>query len=164
MNVSISQLEQCIRDFIKDSRKIAILTIGNPLRGDDAAGVVVGKKLKGNVGVDVFIGETAPESYVIKIVDSGYSHVIIIDTAVMSHPPGSIFVVDKNRIVEGIMTTHSIPISLIVDFLEANNIKTLIIGIQPKNTDFVRGLSEEVENAVNKLVDILSKLLTKRND
>ncbi|MEX0567773.1 MAG: hydrogenase 3 maturation endopeptidase HyCI [Candidatus Njordarchaeota archaeon] len=159
MSREIEQLERHILDFIKNAKKIAVLTIGNPLRGDDAAGVIIGEKLKNKINADIFIGETAPESYVIKIADSGYTHVIIIDTAIIDRPPGSIFIVEKDKLAEGIMTTHSIPISFMIDFLEGNNIKTLIIGIRPKHSDFTQEISEEVKNAIDRLTEILIRTI-----
>jgi len=154
-----TKVVKVLRKFLKDARKVAILALGNILRGDDSAGVLVGERIKNKVKADVFIGETAPESYLLRLIESKYTHVIIIDAAIDDYPPGTIFIVDPDKISEGIVTSHTIPVTFIIDLLKANKIKTLVIGIRPKNTELTDRISTEVEEAVNTLSRILMETL-----
>jgi len=154
-----SDIEAVLRGFLRDAKKIAILAIGNILRGDDAAGVVVGERIKGLVDADVYVCETAPESYVVRILDRGYTHVIIVDSALADLPPGTIFIVDKNSMIEGLLTTHSIPLGIIIGLMEQCGARTLIIGIRPKMIGLLEGLSEEVRRAVDMLSETLIRVI-----
>jgi len=157
-------MEGALRRFLHDAQKIAILTIGNILRGDDAAGILVGKKIMNKINADVYIAETAPESYIVKLIDKQYSHVIIIDAAFSTErKPGEIFIVDPEKLSEGLITSHSIPVTLITEILRLHGIRSIIIGITPKNTELTEGISKEVKDAVDKLAEILIKTIPKNN-
>lgn len=156
-------MKEHLRSFFVDAKKIAILAIGNPLRGDDAAGIIVGERLREGTMADIYIAEGAPENFIMNIVDRGYTHVLIIDSAIREGvPPGSIFIVDPDRLSDNIVTTHSIPMKLMVEILRDHGIKTLIIGIQPKNIDLVEGVSPEVLDAIDSLVKLLMSVLSVR--
>mgnify|MGYP000412650971 CR=1 FL=1 len=156
----MSDIASIIAKFVENAEKIAILGLGNRLRGDDAAGLLVCEYIKGKVRADIFLAETAPESYALKLLDGGYSHVIIVDTAISNYPPGTIFIVDKNRLLEITITTHSIPITLLVEILEAHNINVLIVGISPKYTPLSENISPPVRQAIEKLSKMLLDILS----
>ncbi len=153
---------EAIKHFLVGAKKLAILALGNKLRADDGAAILLAEELMNKIDADIFIAETAPESYALRLIDGRYTHVIIIDAAISDkYPPGAIFIVDKNSLSETTITTHSIPISLIIEILESNGISVLIVGIRPKTTMLSGEISKPVRDAINKLRDIFMKLLRK---
>ena len=155
-------VESSLREFLRDAKKVAILALGNILRGDDAVGILVGRKIMNRINADVYIAETAPESYIVKIIDKQYSHVIIIDAAFSKkRRPGEIFIVNPDQLNEGLITSHSIPITLITEILNSHEIKSLIIGIKPKSTELTEEISKEAKTAADKLARILIEILGK---
>ena len=150
-----------LESLLKNARKIAVLAVGNIVRGDDAAGIIVGNNIRNLVPADVYICEMMPENYLLRILSGGYTHAIIIDAAVANKPPGEIFFIDRNEIEEMAITTHAFPLSFTVDFLEGNGIKTIVIGIQPKNTELSEEITSEVAEGVKKLSEALIEVLNK---
>jgi len=150
-----------LESLLKNARKIAVLAVGNIVRGDDAAGIIVGNNIRNLVPADVYICEMMPENYLLRILSGGYTHAIIIDAAVANKPPGEIFFIDRNEIEEMAITTHAFPLSFTVDFLEGNGIKTIVIGIQPKNTELSEEITREVAEGVKKLSEALIEVLNK---
>jgi len=146
-----------LKSFLTGARKVSILAVGNLLRGDDGVGIVVGNMIRNSAPVDVYICETTPENYLYRIVSGNYTHVIIIDSAMANASPGDVFFIDHNKLVETTISTHGIPLSLIVEFLEMNNIRVLVIGIQPEDTSIREGLSEAVRRAAVNLSQVLIK-------
>ena len=150
-----------LESLLKNARKIAVLAVGNIVRGDDAAGIIVGNNIRNLVPADVYICEMMPENYLLRILSGGYTHAIIIDAAVANKPPGEIFFIDRDEIEEMAITTHAFPLSFTVDFLEGNGIKTIVIGIQPKNTELSEEITREVAEGVKKLSEALIEVLNK---
>ncbi len=150
-----------LESLLREAKKIAILAVGNPLRGDDAVGVFVGKAIKDRVPADVYICEMMPENYLFRIASGNYTHAIIVDAADAKTKPGSIFFIEHDEIGDMAISTHAFPLSFTVDFLEGNGIKTIVIGVQPKNTSISEELSEDVENAAKKLSEVLIYVINK---
>ena len=150
-----------ISRFIEGARKVAILAIGNPLRRDDAAGYILGKKLRGKLNADVYVSESTPENYLFRIIDRGYSHIIIVDSVLVDGTPGTLLVINRDEISEYLFLTHSIPLKFIIDFLVNNNIKVFVVGIIPKDIDIGEEVSTEVKNAVDRLAKIFVSLFGK---
>ena len=76
---------------------------------------------------------TTPENYTSVIKQINPKKLIIIDAADMGLKPGEIRIVPKEKI--GVMTisTHSIPTSVLMNYLEQYVKEVILIGIQPKN-------------------------------
>jgi len=154
-------VKEKLRKFLRGAKKIAILCIGNPLRGDDGVGIYIGEKLEERVSnATVFLGYNAPESVLFKIIDGDYSHVIIIDSGFIGEKAGDIRIADENRLPDDIITTHYFSPGLLVKLLKEYGKKVLIITIYPKKIDFNECLSDVVKNAADNLVRIIEEVLS----
>lgn len=148
---------ELLENFICNSKKLVILAVGNPIRGDDSVGLRVGEKLE-RLGFTVLFAELSPENYFFKILENEYTHVIIIDAVKAPYTPGTILMLDKEDMLTYPATTHDIPITLFLELLEKERISYLIIGIVPKILDFTEEISEEIKSAVTSLVDNFKKI------
>lgn len=80
------------------------------------------------------------------------THIIIVDAADFRKRPGEVRVMAAKEILDAHISTHTLPLTILVDYFERSfNPKTLIIGIQPKNLDFGTELTPEVREAANRV-------------
>jgi len=134
------------------------MCIGNPRNGDDGVGPYIAQIFPNTDGYDVVDCETVPENYthLIKDVDQ----VVLIDAVDMGLHPGEIRVVSPKKIGGLHISTHNLPLSLLIEYIEGEEKKTVFVGIQPKR--FHGKISKEVKEAGEKLVKIIvSKKLGK---
>ena len=124
------------------------------LLGDDAVGPMISIKLG---GIDC---GTAPENYISKLRSDKPEILIVIDTAEMGLKAGSVRVLNFEEIGGETVTSHGIPISVLLEqFIKNKTIDIFFIGIQPKQANLGEPLSEEVKAAAEFIVEKLGKLL-----
>ena len=131
-----------------------IMCIGNPEGGDDAVGPYIASKLKDSE-IDVIDCGTNPENYTSVVKRKKPDNLIIIDATDMNLDPGEIRTVPKEKI--GVMTisTHGIPLPVLMEYLEKSVKEVILIGIQPKNMS--GELTDLVRNSADKLIKIIEK-------
>ena len=128
-----------------------VMCIGNRDGGDDAVGPYVANKLKDDFTV-VDCG-TTPENYTSVVKKHSLNNLIIIDAVEMDLEPGEIRIVPKEKI--GVMTisTHGIPISVLIGYLEQYVENIVFIGIQPKSMS--GKINNIVKNSADELIEII---------
>jgi len=150
--------------WLKDCSKIAILGIGNPLRGDDAVGMEIVKLLKGRVPkkVKLLECETVPENFTRDIKEFNPTHVLMIDAAQFEAEPGEVRLVPPEKIMGMTLSTHALPLSLLAEVIKDSvNAKVMILGVQPRRIEFGEGLTPELQKASRRIAGILVKALNK---
>lgn len=153
-----------MKEFLKNHKKIAILGIGNEIKGDDGLGPSIAKKLsklfQDNENIVVYDGGTVPENYTGSIRKVNPTHIILVDAVEMKKKPGYIRVVQKEEIANYNISTHAMPISFLIKFMETTiGGKIILIGVQPKSMELDEGISKEVETSINTVVNALFKLI-----
>jgi hydrogenase 3 maturation protease len=143
-----------------------VLGIGNRLGGDDAAGTYVvdilnQRQHRAKVVLPAEImaidAGTAPESYTSVIRKHRPDLLILIDAADMGLPPGALRTIAPERISILSFSTHSIPLSLFVSYVEEFCGKVLLVGVQPEQTETSRSISKAVRKSVKKLAEAILK-------
>ena len=138
--------------------KIVILGIGNGLRNDDIAGLKIVQKLEGRLpdNIKLISCGQVPENYTRDIFNFSPDYIIIVDVVEFKGTPGEIRRISVNDIDGKSFSTHNYDISLFIKYiLHFHKTEFRIIGIQPKSIDIGETCSEEVETAVNKVVEYL---------
>jgi hydrogenase 3 maturation protease len=131
-----------------------IMCIGNRDGGDDAIGPYVADKLREEqVNVVVLDCGVTPENYTSVVKQHNTQHLIIVDAVDMGLEPGELRIVPKEKIGRMHISTHGIPISVLIDYLEQYIGKISFIGIQPKT------MSGSMTDIVKKSGDKLVKLV-----
>ncbi|HEX7467724.1 MAG TPA: hydrogenase maturation peptidase HycI [Methanobacterium sp.] len=138
--------------------------IGNEMRGDDSVGPLIIQKLSSLFSeMDNIVsldGGTVPENYTGLIRKENPTNIIFVDAVDMKKTPGYIRIVDKDEIGNYSISTHAMPLSFLIKYLESvTDANMILIGIQPKNMDMTQDVSKEVEKSVEKVVGIFSQLL-----
>ncbi len=131
------------------------------MRGDDAIGPLIARNLAklftNQPELLVINAETVPENYTGVIRKEKPSHIIFIDAVEMGMDPGSIKLVKYDEIADYNISTHAMPLSFMIKYLESfTDAKLLLIGIQPKNMEMSSPVSEEVKTGVEELIKILN--------
>ena len=171
MKISNSSWKKELSEKLKNpaqrvDQRIAIVGIGAELYGDDAIGILTARKLKPAFAqqeeVLVLEGGPLPESMTGPLRRFSPELVIFIDAADLGEPPGSITMVDPDRIGGTSFSTHSMPLTLLMKFLEDElNCEMLLIGVQPEQIEFGTTPSESGQKAVTRLArGILQQLLS----
>ncbi|MBV8324262.1 MAG: hydrogenase maturation peptidase HycI [Hyphomicrobiales bacterium] len=135
-----------------------ILTVGNGMMGDDAAGPVLAALLQRSPapGWQVVDGGSAPENVVHRVRALAPDRVLVVDAAEMELEPGEVRLVGDGLIVERfITTTHDLPVSFLIQTLRQTVPEVHFLGIQPSLIAFGYPLSAAVERAV---LDIHARL------
>ena len=158
-----------MKDFLKNYDKIVILGIGNEIKGDDALGPNVVLKLnelfKENDNVIVFDGGTVPENYTGLIRKEKPSHIILVDAVEMKKDPGYIRVVQKDEIANYNISTHAMPVSFLIKFMETTiGAEIILVGVQPKSMELAEEISKEVEKSIEIVTNVLFEVLNSSKD
>src|SRR4030065_588867 len=120
-----------------------VLGIGNRLGGDDAAGTCVvdrlnrrGQKGKAPPSTDIMAIDagTAPESYTSVIRQHQPDLLILVDAADMGLPAGALRTIPPAKISALSLSTHSMPLSMFISYVEKSCGKVVLVGVQTEQT------------------------------
>jgi len=131
-----------------------LLTVGNGMMGDDGAGVLLAQMLGDQPLEDwrVVNGGSAPENVLHWIREMNAQRVLVVDAADMDLPPGSIRRINADRLEDPfLMTTHTLPLTFLIESLREFVPQVDLIGIQPNIVAFGFPMSEEVRLAVGQV-------------
>ncbi|MCK4484043.1 MAG: hydrogenase maturation peptidase HycI [Candidatus Thorarchaeota archaeon] len=151
-----------LKEFISGTRRIAVLGIGNDLRTDDGIGpfIIEGLNVESSNLLIENVG-SVPEAFARPLAKFKAERIIMIDAADMKKPPGHIELVTKDRIGGIAISTHSMPLSFLMMYLEQETgAQTILLGIQPQDIRFGEGLTAEIGKAAQKIISTLNILLS----
>ena len=151
-----------LEEFIFGTRRIAVLGIGNELRTDDGIGpfIIEGLNVESSSLLIENVG-SVPEAFARPLAKFKAERIIMIDAADMKKPPGHIELVTKDRIGGIAISTHSMPLSFLMMYLEQETgAQTVLLGIQPQDIRFGEGLTPEIGKAAQKIISTLNILLS----
>ena len=140
--------------------KIVVLGVGSELRSDDAVGVLAAKRLgeKKLHGVRCLSGGTAPENFTADVRKISPTHVLIIDSADMGEPPGTVRMINPADIGGISFGTHALPLGVLAGYLQQETgCRVIVIGIQPASLDFGEQISPAVEAALDQTVQAVAE-------
>jgi len=145
--------------------KILILSLGNPLRGDDGIGAEVVTAL-GDLPPDVDAVDGGTAGLDIVLLFEGYERVIIIDAAEMGLPAGewqTFSVAEVTRSIDennltGTLHSAGLPEALVLaralDLLPQD---VTIYGIQPASVGWIPSLTRPLEKVVASIADTIRR-------
>ncbi len=135
--------------------RIAVIGIGNELRGDDAAGLVLARELRALIPARVddryliVDAGSAPENMCGLLRRFKPDLVLLVDAARLDAEPGTLQWLDWPMTVGLSASTHSLPIHMVAAYLESElGCAVELLGIQPANIGFDVPLSPPVSKAV----------------
>jgi len=160
----LSHNEELIRLRNRLQGRVLILGIGNPLRGDDAAGPELIRRLSSSSLPTVKpmllldVGEV-PENYLGKIVKERPDTIVLVDAVDLGASPGTVRVVGKDDIRAEFLSTHSASLNMVAEYIEQEtSADVFVLGIQPENLGFGEEISEPVRESLEKIVKVLERV------
>ncbi len=145
--------------------KIALLGVGHPLNGDDAAGIVIARRLHdvfaANTRVLVLEAGSAPENQTGPLRRFGPALVVFIDAAQMDAEPGSVRWLDWRETSGLSASTHTLPPYVLAKFLVAElGCAVALLGIQPARNAIAAPLSPVMQHAADTVSAALEDALS----
>jgi hydrogenase 3 maturation protease len=147
---------------LRGKGRIVILGVGNPLKGDDAAGLLCAEALlKGlpaaaRKRIRVLRTYDVPENYTGVIRKFKPARVVIIDAALAGLRPGEIFILEKEKIAIEEISSHKIPLMVLISYLEQSiGCKVTVLGIQAHDLSFGAPVAPVIKTAVRDVADFL---------
>lgn len=168
-------------EFIENYDKFLIFGIGNELVGDDGFGSLLIDNLKERFfnsylkkhNIVLINGGSAPENFTGEIIKENPSHILIVDAFLINEQSGinkaqkiknkvsgSILNINEDEISKYNFSTHSISLNFLIKYLRNNiDLKVFILGAEAKSMNLGDNLTEDVENSLNELQNILIRTL-----
>ena len=158
--------ENDLISWLKGSRIVLIIGMGNPLGGDDNLGnsiIDAMREFPPLKGITFLKCYTMPENFTGKIRKLKPDHVIIIDASEINGRWGEAKLISPSE-VKGIpISNHSLPINLLSEYVqETTGTKVMMLAVQPKEISYSDRLSKEIESSIKvisvNLFEILANL------
>lgn len=145
---------------IDGGSKVVFLGVGSPLRADDSVGLYIVGELKSRLtahsGQELrfYLGESAPENFSGEIRNFGTTHLVIVDAADLGEEPGTMRIIEKDRIGGTSFSTHMLPLKMLTDYLVmTTGCQVFVVGIQPNSLAFGQLISEPVKETADKFLE-----------
>ncbi len=141
--------------------RMAVLGIGSPLNGDDAAGLAIVRCLRATLPPrpDLLLLESgsAPENETGALRRFAPDLVLFLDAAQMDAPPGTVRWVPCAALTGLSASTHTLPLSLLATYLRAElSCQVALLGIQPACNEIGAPLSAPVCAAIEAVAAALT--------
>lgn len=131
-----------------------VFTVGNGMLGDDAAGALLAERMNRQpiAGWQALHGGMMPENVLHQLRELAPEYVLVVDAADMDLPPGSIRLIDDRQLEDPfLITTHSLPLSFLVEALREFVPRVELLGIQPQTVAFGYPVSPGVLQAIDQV-------------
>ena len=148
--------------------KEMILAVGNTMNGDDGIGSYIVEQVNRYLYVAVnnstisYSGEivtidcgTIPENYTSVIRKQLPDRLVVVDAAELGLSPASYRIVKPEHIGVMTMSTHNMPLSLFVSYVNQFCREVLLLGIQPKRIELNTELSVELYKAGDEVARLI---------
>ena len=150
-----------LSDKKSSERPVVVCGVGNSTRGDDACGPYVVERLKDKDSrLSLIDCGLAPENFTGKIKHINPRMIVIVDAVDFGEDAGHFEKIDIEKIKGQLMSTHKLPVSLFIEFLQKEiGCAVEFIGIQPKGLGFCEDMSEECVDGCDKVVEMILGLV-----
>ncbi len=141
-------------------KTLMIWGMGNPLHGDDGAGVraaeLLQERLREREAYEVRNCETQPENFLGLLRRNPPERLLICDASDMGLPPGSLRRFTPQEMTQENWSTHGYPLERLLEpFLDT--LPVVCLGIQPESTELGMELSPSVAQGVEELVRFIEE-------
>jgi len=159
---SLNQTVTRLRASNERPLRLGVVGIGHELRGDDAAGLVVAQQLRPFAHQHLLVIEAghAPENHTGLLRRFNPDLIILVDSAQLNQPPGTVRWLPWQETTGLSATTHTMPPYMLARYLTAElGCEVALIGIQPENNAIGVGFSTAVQEATGAVVHSLKSNL-----
>jgi hydrogenase 3 maturation protease len=147
------ELEERLRGISTD--KVALVGVGNRMRGDDAIGPVLIDLVMGKVphAIDA---DGAPENVTAAIRRLKPSAIIFLDAASLGEAPGSARIVEAGEMEKLEASIHNFSLDVVMEYLEGTTgADVFLVGVQPERIGEGESISPELKKPLEEIASIL---------
>lgn len=152
--------------------KEIVLGIGNRLKSDDGVGIYIAERINKHLTEDKkrlgkahpteteVIGldcGTTPENHTSTIRKQNPDKLILVDAADMGLSPASYRIIPAEKMEVMHFSTHSIPLSVFISYVNEFCSEVILIGIQPQRMDFGGPLSNTVKKSADQIATLIKE-------
>lgn len=146
--------------------------VGNELKEYDRIGVDVAKMGKELFPEEFIVGGLAPENFLGKIIKAKISTLIIVDGVYFDGTDSVRLLSPEDLTLQGI-STHSLSLKLMAEYLKNYDIQTVIIGIKPtclprsderSGTETTRQVNDDTMEVKKEVLSALMELIRNKNN
>ncbi|MBU4484573.1 hydrogenase 3 maturation endopeptidase HyCI [bacterium] len=164
----------------KLKNRVAIVGIGNTIRGDDGLGPALINRLKDerrtlrlrsgqatNPSTSLGAGDErlllidageVPENYLCKIVDFKPDTVLLIDAVDIRQAPGTTKMIARDEISNYGLSTHNSSLSLVIEYISKEiNTDILLLGVQSGGNEMFAEISAPVLQTINEIAQAIQE-------
>ena len=166
----MSELDSYFPEAFSGEMRICFLGVGTELCHDDAAGLylidLLSKRLNLPLGTAsdrllLVSGGPAPENFSGTIREFHPDLLVVVDSAFLELPAGSIQLLPEEAAAGLSFSTHMLPLPMLLSYLRLScGCQTCLVGIQPATTEQGIGMSERVMEGAELLCEILVRALS----
>ncbi len=133
--------------------QMLVVGVGNPMRGDDVAGLVLAERVAEKLELQYLRCEEVPENYVGKMLDDPADTILLVDAVDMKQAAGEIGLLSPDELADNGISTHNCSVGLLATVLAGIKDKQmLILAIQPQNLGWGQPLTPQVSEAIDRFV------------
>lgn len=141
---------------------VAVVAMGSPWHGDDAAAIAVARDLAAPPPHRLFNVETAPESFLVPIAECGARSCLLVDALDAGQAPGAIVLLEPEDLEQLDATTHGLsPKAFLQALRDMSGMQLLVLGIQAGPNRQGEDLSAEVAVAARTVSASLELIFTR---
>jgi len=147
-------------------RRLWLLGVGNPERGDDGFGARLVKELRHRFGGEgpsfrlVDVG-ACPERYVGLAAREGCQELIFADAVDFGAAPGALLLAATDELLSRPVgtATHRVPLPVLAQYAEGLGVRAWLLGVQPATLQPGNELSPAVAGTLDALVRIIESAM-----
>lgn len=146
-------------ELMSKNPDVLFLGLGNPMRKDDGVGLYIAKNL--STKYSVIEGGKNPEECLSKIVEEKPDLILVLDTVDQDGSPGDVYFFDEEEVGAKRISSHRMPLPIFFDILKEKlgEVDIYLIGIQPKDLSIEQGLSKEIRETADILLDLIQEVI-----
>lgn len=155
-------VEDVLEARLRGARRVAVIGIGDALDPRDRLGVLAAREVEALrlPTVCVFQAGTVPEAFTGPVRRYGPDRILLLDAADMGARPGTLAVLDPADVVGARLSTHALPLPVVMEYLETSTkAPAILVGLQPNPDGSGSSPSAAEEAGVTHLVAILQRVL-----
>jgi hydrogenase 3 maturation protease len=150
---------------IKNAQRLALVGIGDECTPPDRLGMHAAREIEKHhlPGVEVFLAGTVPESITGPLRRYQPDHVLFLDAADMGVQPGTIAIIEPDRVQASLISTHVLPLTVVMEYVERETgAGVTLLGIQPNLSGADRDLTDQDLAYLDRNLRVLTSILRDR--
>lgn len=144
-----------LADLLANANHMLFIGVGNVLKSDDGAGVVISRHIVERPNIRSLTVEVSIENYIGKINSMEPGEIVILDCMELGADPGESRIVALADVEDVTFNTHNISLGRLADFF---HYPTYVLGIQPQTVEFGDRLSPPVLKTVNRIINQINQI------